>query len=58
MIDKGLPRRVDPAMVAFGFTAPISALIHLCDREPENKPEAMAWTEAFIQHFIKVNGGV
>ena len=31
-MDKGLIRRDDPAMLAFAYTAPISALIHLCDR--------------------------
>ncbi len=56
MMDKGLLRRDDPAMVAFAYTAPISALIHLCDREPERMPEAMTQTEAFIRHFIKVYG--
>ena len=56
MMDKGLLRRDDPAMVAFAYTAPISALIHLCDREPERMPGAMTQTEAFIRHFIKVYG--
>ena len=34
MMDKGCLRRDDPAMLAFAYTAPISSLIHLCDREP------------------------
>ena len=53
MMDKGLIRREDPAMVAFAYTAPISALIHMCDREPEKTEEMMAQVEAFIQHFIR-----
>ena len=56
MMDKGLLRRDDPAMLAFAYTAPISALIHLCDREPEKTPEAMSQVEAFSRHFIKVYG--
>ena len=56
MMDKGLLRRDDPAMVAFAYTAPISALIHFCDREPEKMPEAMAQVEAFSRHFIKAYG--
>ncbi len=56
MMDKGLLRRDDPAMLAFAYTAPISALIHLCDREPEKTNEAMAQIEAFSRHFIKVYG--
>ena len=56
MMDKGLLRRDDPAMVAFAYTAPISALIRLCDREPEKNGEAIAQAEAFSRHFIKVYG--
>ena len=56
MMEKGLLRREDPAMVAFVYTAPISALIHLCDREPEKTDEALNRIGAFCQHFIKVYG--
>ena len=57
MMDKGLIRRDDPAMLAFAYTTPISALIRLCDREPEKTEEAMAQIEAFVRHFIAVYGG-
>ena len=57
MMDKGLLRRDDPAMLAFAYTAPISALIHLCDREPAKAVEAMAQIEAFSRYFMKVHGG-
>ena len=56
MMEKGLLRRDDPRMLAFAYTAPISALIHLCDREPEKKEEAMKQVEAFSRHFIKTYG--
>ena len=56
MMDKGLLRRDDPAMLAFAYTAPISALIHFCDREPEKTEDAMAQIEAFSRHFVKVYG--
>ena len=56
MMDKGLLRRDDPEMLAFAYTAPISALIHLCDREPEKTEEAMAQIRAFSRHFGKVYG--
>jgi AcrR family transcriptional regulator len=56
MMDRGLFRRDDPAMLAFAYTAPISALIHLCDREPEKTDEAMAQIEAFSRHFIQIYG--
>ena len=53
MIDKGLLRNDDVEMLAFAYTAPISALIHLCDREPEKTEEAIKQIEAFSRHFIK-----
>lgn len=56
MMEKGLLRRDDPKMLAFAYTAPISALIHLCDREPEKTEEAMAQIEAFSRHFVKIYG--
>ena len=56
MMDKGLLRRDDPAMLAFAYTTPISALIHLCDREPEKTEAALAKVEAFSRHFVKTYG--
>ena len=52
MMDKGLIRRDDPSMLAFAYATPVSALIHLCDREPEKTEEAMKQIEAFSRHFI------
>ena len=56
MMDKGLLRKDDPKMLAFAYTAPISALIHLCDREPEKTEEAMKQVEAFSRHFTRIYG--
>ena len=56
MMDKGLLRQDDPKLLAFAYTAPISALIHLCDREPERTEEAMKQVEAFSRHFIATYG--
>ena len=53
MMDKGLLLRDDSKMLAFVYTAPISALVHLCDREPDKTDEAMAQIESFSRHFIK-----
>ena len=38
------------------YTAPITALIHLCDREPEKTEEALERIEAFSRHFIRRYG--
>ncbi|MBR3559945.1 MAG: TetR/AcrR family transcriptional regulator [Oscillospiraceae bacterium] len=56
MMGKGLLRQDDPAMLAFAYTAPISSLIHLCDREPSKTHEATIQIEAFSRHFVKVYG--
>ena len=56
MMDKGFIRRDDPAMLAFAYTTPISALIHLCDREPEKAEEAIRKIETFSRHFMTVYG--
>ena len=56
MMDKGLVKRDDPAMLAFAYIAPISALIHLCDRQPEKTEDAVRKIEAFSRHFIATYG--
>lgn len=56
MMDRGLLRRDDPEMLALAYTAPISALIHLCDREPEKTEEVMTEIEAFSRHFVQKYG--
>ena len=56
MMNKGLLRRDDPQMLAFAYTAPISALIHLCDREPEKTADAISQIKAFSEHFVRVYG--
>ena len=53
LMDKGLIRRDDPSMVALAYTAPISSLIHMCDREPEKTEGTMAQVDAFVRHFIR-----
>ena len=56
MMEKGLLRRDDPELLAFSYTAPISALIHLCDREPEQTGDALDRIEAFARLFIRTYG--
>ena len=56
MMEKGLIRQDDPKMLAFAYTAPISALIHLCDREPEKTEDSIRKIEAFSRHFIATYG--
>ena len=56
MMRNGSLKNDDPAMLAFVYTAPISALVQLCDREPEKEPEVMRKIEAFVNHFIAIYG--
>ena len=56
MMDKGLLQDDDPKMLAFAYTSPISALIHLCDREPEKTEETLEQVEAFSRHFVRTYG--
>ena len=56
MMEKGLLRREDPELLAFSYTAPISVLIHLCDREPEKTDEALTRIAAFARLFIQTYG--
>ena len=56
MMEKGLIRRDDPEMLAFAYATPISALIHLCDREPGKTEDAIRKIEAFSRHFIATYG--
>ena len=53
MIDRKLLQSDDPQMLAFAYIAPISALIHLCDREPEKEDNTVSQIESFSRHFIK-----
>ena len=56
MMERGVLKKDDPEMLAFAFTAPISALIQYCDREPEKEQEIMRQIEGFVNHFIDTYG--
>ena len=54
-MEKGSLRKANPAMLAFSFTAPVSSLIHLCDREPHRREEAFVRMEAFVRYFVSMH---
>ena len=56
MMEKGVLWKDDPKMLAFAYTAPISALIHLCDHEPGKTEDALKQAEEFSRHFIRTYG--
>ena len=57
MMENGSLKKNDPAMLALAYTAPISTLVQLCDREAEKQGEVINEAEAFIEHFINTYGG-
>lgn len=53
MMDNGIMRRTDPALLSMSFAAPVSLLIQMCDREPEREREAMERIEKFFRYFAE-----
>ncbi|MGN0403403.1 MAG: TetR/AcrR family transcriptional regulator [Acetatifactor sp.] len=51
MMDAGVMRRENPAMLSMSFTAPITLLIQMCDREPEREQEIMELMNEYLKHF-------
>ena len=56
MTENGLLKKEDPELLAFIFSAPITTLIHYCDRAPEKEAEIRSSMEVFVKHFIKMYG--
>lgn len=55
MMESGLLRKEDPAMLAFAYTAPVSVLIHQCDREMDKREDMLKRIEAFIRYFVSAH---
>ena len=51
MMKKGLLETEAPEFLAFRYTAPITMMIHQCDRDPSEEPEIMDKIEAHIKQF-------
>lgn len=51
MMDNGIIKKNDPVPLSMSFTAPISLLIQMCDREPEREPEAMERIKEYFRYF-------
>ena len=52
MMTDGLLKKDNPEMLSFIYTAPITSLVHLCDREPQNQEQIFKKIENFVTHFI------
>lgn len=55
MIEKGALKCDNPKLLAFQYTAPITVLIHHCDREPKNEEEIMEKIKAHIELFTQIH---
>ena len=56
MIQKGLLRDMDPSVLAFEFTTPISLMIQIIDRDPKEENRILPLISAHIDHFISTYG--
>jgi len=56
MMKNGTIKKNNAEFLAFSYTAPITALIHLCDREPERISETIEKIESFAKEFINIYG--
>ena len=56
MMENGSLKKDDPKMLALAYTSPVSALIHLCDREPEKEQEILKTIKDFAEHFVEIYG--
>ena len=52
MMDAGIFRQEDPEMLSMAFTAPITLLIQMCDREPQREQEAMERILEYLNYFV------
>lgn len=56
MREKGLLLEEEPAVLAFAYSAPVSSLIRLSDREPGKAEETLEKIRAFTRFFMKTYG--
>lgn len=56
MMRKGLLIEDDPEYMALEFVAPVSLMIHICDRQPERKAEMVEKIQNHFKHFAKIYG--
>lgn len=56
MIENGSIKDCDPTLLAITYTAPITSMVHLCDREPEKETEAIERIKACIGFFVNTFG--
>ena len=53
MMFQGLLKENSASILALAYTAPITSMVHLCDREPKRETEAMVNITCFIDMFLE-----
>lgn len=53
LMDKGIVVKGDPDLIAFEYTAPVTLMIQMSDRQPEKKGEALSMIEKHFDTFIE-----
>ena len=54
MMECGILKKENAEMLALSYTAPITELIHLCDREPDKEKKVVEEIGSYVRHFISV----
>lgn len=53
MMDAGILEKEDARMLSMSFTAPITLLIQMCDRQPEREAEAIETIRQYLSFVLK-----
>ena len=56
LIQKGQVKDYDPGMMAFEYTAPVTTLIAMIDREPDKEEMVMNIIRNHMEHFVEIYG--
>ena len=56
VMETGLLKKTDIEMLSLAYTTPISALIQICDRQPDKKEYVLEMANKYIDYFISLFG--
>ena len=56
VMEAGLLKKTDIDMLSLAYTTPISALIQICDRQPDKKEYVLERANKYIDYFISLFG--
>lgn len=56
VMEAGLLKKTDIDMLSLTYTTPISALIQICDRQPDKKEYVLETADKYIDYFISLFG--